>query len=261
MSAKNSKTSPNKAIASRKERLKHRPETVKPHRETVETATAAITCPSFVTDCLNAFNLVEVRRREALYGALAITYTHLLALKADEAGREELDAYVEAKGLRIQSNTDLAGRLLKAAVVGDDRKKVNEYARVLRAAENDGIAPEDFATWIEGCGGVSSFRPGSGEGSGKDRDTKLNDIRLELTGLKASPAKALLGDAKAGELRVAIIRVGTDGKPEFLSVSESESVTNAALLDYSRNKPKTAPSVKVVAVTRKVAISASPASA
>lgn len=254
MSAKNSKISQNKAVASRKERLKHRPETVKPHRETVETATAAIACPSFITDCLNAFNLVEVRRREALYGALAITYTHLLALRADESGWQELDAYLVAQGHRLQSNSDLAGRLLKAAVAGSDRVKVNDYARVLRAAEKDGVAPENFATWIDGCGGVSAFRPGRGEGTGEARETKLNDIRLELMGLQSLPPKVVVGDAKPGELRVAIVRVGKDGKPEILTVSDTESVTNAALLDYSRNKPKVSSSVKVLTIAQKTPV-------
>lgn len=213
-----------------------------------------ITCPSFVADCLNAFNLVEVRRREALYRALAITYKHLLALKADEAGRKELDAYLVAQCHRLQSNTDLAGRLLKAAVAGDDRVKVNDYARVLRAAEKDGVAPENFITWIDGCGGVSAFRPGRGEGDGEARETKLNDIRLELMGLKALSPKAVVGDAKSGELRVAIIRVGKDGKPEILTTSETESVTNAALLDYSRNKPKASSGVKVVTIVQKAPV-------
>lgn len=261
MSAKNSKTSQNKAIASRKERLKHLTATVTPNREAVDKGMAAIACPACVTECSDAFNLVEVRRREALYEALAITYKHLRTLRADEVGRKELDAYVKAKGLRIQSNTDLAGRLLKAAVVGDDRKKVNEYARVLRDAEAEGVDAEAFASWIAERGGLSASRPDRGEAAGAERITKLNDIRLEMTTLNALSPQAMVGDAKPGELRVAIVRVGKDGKPEILTVSDTESVTNAALLDYSRNKPKVSSSVKVLTIAQKTPVAVAEVSA
>lgn len=209
------------------------------------------TPPSFVVACRDAFNMADARRREALYDALTITYTHLLAIKGDAAATDQLDAFLASEGFRIQTNTDLVAKLLKASVAGDDRKKVNDYANVLRAAATVKTEPEELAAFIIAKGGVAKFRSADENGGDSRRQTDLNDAMLELRGMTAKATPALFKDAEEGTLVVAIVRVGANGKPEILTASDTESLTNAALMDYSRTKAKAAPTASVITLRPK----------
>ncbi len=123
-----------------------------------------------------------VRGNQALYEVLTDIYK--MAVKLDKSDyKHEIHAkmrdILKQRDIKVQTNTPDLTLIIKY-VVGGDRKRATNYARVLKIALMEGLPPEELANYISRRGGIGQIFETEANSEAHQLGTKLTKERLAL---------------------------------------------------------------------------------
>lgn len=123
-----------------------------------------------------------VRGNQALYEVLADIYKMAIQLDRSDFKHEihaKMRNILKERDIKVQTNTpDLT--LIVKYVVGADRKRATNYARVLKIALTEGLPPEELAGYISRRGGIGQIFETEANCAAQDLGKKMTKDRLEL---------------------------------------------------------------------------------
>lgn len=177
----------------------------------------------------------ESRSHCALYRALSVTYD--IALAAD-AEPETFAQLIAAAGIICQERAPMTP-VVKLVFGRDyDRKRIAEYAAVLRQAQRLCLTPGMVGQWIAGIeGGIKAIVAAERQ----ERQPALKLDRTASARIRLQAAKAIAtidlgdaGDAGDEEFVLLVARRGADGRLAILAPVTGDS----SLLDRALNRAK-----------------------
>ena len=121
-----------------------------------------------------------VRGNQALYKLLSDIYTFALKVRLSEYHYHIIEAMKSAlkdRSIKIQENTSEMMIVVKY-VVGADRKRAANYARVLEVAIKENLAAKDLLDYINRRGGVSQIYQTEQEAAAKQLGAQSQEKRL-----------------------------------------------------------------------------------
>jgi hypothetical protein len=150
-----------------------------------------------------------------------------------KARKVELEKFLKERNISFKPDAPLLANVVKAVFGGADRRRLSTYFVVLRAAQSEGIAPENLSSWIEQRGGVQEIKL-SRSASYISAEQKVETAKSALASLPvlavAKDKLAQLADADLmGDECVLIAVQQADGSFHIKAISRSAGAVNAAL--------------------------------
>jgi hypothetical protein len=123
-----------------------------------------------------------VRGHQALYRLLADIYAFALKVQLSEYRSHIHVAMVSAlreRKIKVQENTSEMTVLVKY-IVGPDRRKAANFARVLEIALKENLSAKDLPSYIERRGGIAQIQVTEQESHAKEQGLLLQDERIAI---------------------------------------------------------------------------------
>jgi hypothetical protein len=172
---------------------------------------------------------------QQLYAVLADCLAYAAPLPTAEAKQRtnELAAFLQERGYKVNKDSPLVTRVVKAVFGNVDRRRISTYSLVLRAAQKEGVSVANLADWIEQRGGVQEIRVSRSATyvSPKQKAEQAKSTLSSLPTLAVAKDKlAELADADfVGDECVLLAEQQADGSFHIKALVRSGGAVNAAL--------------------------------
>ncbi len=123
-----------------------------------------------------------VRGNQALYKLLSDIYSFALKVRLSEYHHHIIVAMKSAlkdRDIKVQDNTSETMIIVKY-IVGCDRKRASNYARILEVATKENLAAKDLADYITRRGGIGQIHTTEQENAAKQLGEKSQEKRLSI---------------------------------------------------------------------------------
>ncbi len=123
-----------------------------------------------------------IRGNQALYKLLSDIYSFALKVRLSEYHHHIIVAMKSAlkdRDIKVQENTSETMIIVKY-IVGCDRKRASNYARILEVATKENLAVKDLADYISRRGGISQIYTTEQESAAKQLGEKSQEKRLSV---------------------------------------------------------------------------------
>jgi hypothetical protein len=173
---------------------------------------------------------------QQLYAVLASCLAYAsneVSFTQAKARKVELEKFLKERNISFKPDAPLIANVIKAVFGGADRRRLSTYSIVLRAAQSEGVMPENLSSWIEECGGVQEIklaRSASYVSAGEKVETAKSTLAALPVLAVAKDKLAQLADADfmGGEC-VLIAVQQADGSFHIKAISRSAGAVNSAL--------------------------------
>lgn len=203
------------------------------------------------------------KANDGLYALLADTqgiYENKF-LKASEQERKdlrkELEAKLNADGIKVQKNTTTLTMLVRF-VFGSDRKRAHGYAYVLKAAISNDVTANNLPAYIINEGGIEELKRKMVKSEeAQQRQAALaqatNDVKAEIEFANIKPLAKVKLAGLTGKYAILLAKPGVDGDAAIVgTLSDVEDALYNALLKKMA-KVKAAVNTENAALNKEVA--------
>lgn len=201
----------------------------------------------------------DLAKRRAVWedGAFKSSNANLNALLADSlaiklhfnlfpAARTKFHAIYDEKGLPSTKSTSLMTKIVRYVFGAKAEKRVFDYARVLTIAEEEDVAPEDFAAFVAKHGGLEEIRRNGSNAAEKLKQRK-DDIQKTTNNLECMsdvifdkvPLPKNVKVEGTTNFVAAIARLEADGTLSFLHVTANQALVETLIVDAGKHFAKT----------------------
>lgn len=139
-------------------------------------------CDQLSEDATHFQNEYVLRGNQALYKLLSDIYSFVLKVQLSEYRHHIIVAMISAlkdRDIKVQENTSEMTVVVKY-IVGRDRKRAANYARVLEIAIKENLASKDLVDYINRRGGIGQIYATEQECAAKQLGVKVQDKRLNI---------------------------------------------------------------------------------
>lgn len=162
------------------------------------------------------------------------------------AARTKFHAIYDEKGLPSTKSTSLMTKIVRYVFGTKAEKRVFDYARVLTIAEEEDVAPEEFAAFVAKHGGLEEIRRNGSDAAAK-KEQRKDDIQKASNNLesmsdvivaKVPLPKNIKLEGKTNFV-AAIARLESDGTLSFLHVTANQALVESLITDAGKHFAKT----------------------